>query len=119
VLLKNLEIITPEEKHKILYDFNNTFVDYPRDRTIVDLFEDQVQKTPDNIAVIFEDAQLTYKELNEKANQLAHILIKNNVKIGDIVGIYLNKSLEVVVSMLAILKSGATFLPLDLDYPED
>lgn len=118
-LLKNLEIITPEEKHKILYDFNNTFVDYPRDKTIVDLFEDQVQKTPDNIAVIFEDTSLTYKELNKKANQLAHILIKNNVKIGDIVGIYLNKSLEVVVSMFAILKSGATFLPLDLDYPED
>lgn len=119
ILLNDLEIITPEEKNKILNDFNSTFVDYPRNKTIVDLFEEQVQKTPDNIAVIFENQQLTYKELNEKANQLARVLVQNNVKIGDIVGIYLNKSLEVVVSMFAILKAGAAFLPLDLDYPED
>ena len=119
ILLKKLEIITPEEEHKILYDFNNTAVDYPRDKAIVDLFEEQVKKTPDNIAVIFEDQKLTYRELNEKANQLARVLIQNGVAVDDVVGIYLNKSLEVIVSMFGILKAGAAFLPLDLDYPED
>ena len=119
ILLKNIEIVTPEEKHKILYEFNNTKVDYPRDKTIVDLFEEQVEKTPDNIAVVFEDQQLTYRELNEKANQLANYLVTNNVNPGDIVGIYLNKSLEVIISMFAILKTGASFLPIDIDYPEE
>lgn len=119
VLLKNIEIVTPEEKHKILFDFNNTAVDYPRDKTIVDLFEEQVEKTPNNIAVVFEEQKLTYRELNEKANQLANYLLNNNVKVGDVVAILLNKSLEVIVSMFAILKCGASFLPLDVDYPEE
>ena len=119
ILLKEIEIVTPEEKHQILYDFNNTKVDYPRDKTIVDLFEDQVTKTPDNIAVVFEGQTLTYEELNKKANQLARFLVSSGVKVGDIVGIYLNKSLEVIISMFAILKAGAAFLPLDTDYPED
>ena len=111
ILLKDIEIVTPEERNKLLYDFNNTKVDYPKDKTIVDLFEEQVEKTPDNIAIVFEDQKLTYKELNEKANQLARFLIANNVKIGDTVGILLNKSLEVIIAMLGILKAGAAFLP--------
>ncbi len=119
VLINEIEIVTPDEKRQILYDFNSTFMDYPRDKTIVDLFEEQVQKTPDATAVIFEDKKLTYQELNKKANQLAKVLVKNDVQIGDIVAIYLNKSLEVVISMLGILKAGASFLPLDIDYPED
>ena len=119
ILLKDIEIVTPEEKNKILYDFNNTKIDYPKDKTIVDLFEEQVEKTPDNIAVVFEEQKLTYRELNEKANQLANYLVLNNVQHGDIVGIYLNKSLEVIISMFAILKCGASFLPLDIDYPEE
>ena len=119
ILLKNIEIVTPEEKHKILYEFNDTAVDYPRDKTIVDLFEEQVEKTPDNIAVVFEDQKLTYRELNEKANQLAHYLKSNNVNIGDVVGILLDKSLEVIISILGILKIGAAFLPIDVRYPDE
>ena len=119
ILLKDIEIVTPEEKHKILFDFNNTHVDYPKDKTIVDLFEEQVEKTPDNIAVVFEDQKLTYKELNEKANQLARYLIKNKISSQDVVAIFLDKSLEVVVSILAILKIGAIYLPIDTDYPQN
>ena len=119
ILLKDIEIVTPEEKHKILFDFNNTHVDYPKDKTIVDLFEEQVEKTPDNIAVVFEDQKLTYKELNEKANQLARYLVEKGVKKGDIIGLFLNKSLEVIIAMFAILKSGAAFLPLDTEYPDE
>ena len=119
LLLKNIEIVTPEEKHKILYEFNNTKVDYPNNKTIVDLFEEQVEKTPDNIAVVFEDQQLTYKELNKKANGLARHLLANNVAKKDVVGILLDKSLEMIISILGILKVGATFLPIDVNYPNE
>lgn len=119
ILLKDIEIVTPEEKHKILYEFNNTKVDYPRDKTIVDLFEEQVEKTPDNIAVVFEDQQLTYRELNEKANQLARYLIKNGIKYKDIVALRIDKSLEMIIGILAIIKSGACYLPMNMAYPED
>ena len=118
ILLKDIEIVTPEEKHKILYEFNNTKVDYPKDKTIVDLFEEQVEKTPDNIAVVFEDQKLTYRELNEKANQLANYLLDNKVSNRDVVALLLDKSLEVIISILATLKVGATYLPLDVDYPQ-
>lgn len=119
VCLKDIEIVTPEEKHKILYDFNNTKVDYPKDKTIVDLFEEQVKKTPDNIAVVFEDQKLTYKELNEKANQLARYLIENNVKIGDIVGVYQKKGINLLISIIGILKAGAVYMPMHTSYPID
>ena len=119
IILKNIEIVTPEEKHKILYDFNNTKVDYPKDKTIVDLFEEQVHKTPDNIAVVFEDQKLTYRELNEKANQLARYLIERGVDQHSVIGLRLNKSLEMIISILAIIKSGCCYLPINMAYPED
>jgi len=118
-VLKNIEIVTPEEKHKILYKFNDTAVDYPRDKTIVDLFEEQVEKTPDNIAAVFEDQKLTYKELNEKANQLARYLTQNDIKQNDIVGLRMDKSLEMIIGIIAIIKAGCCYLPFNMAYPED
>ena len=119
IILKDIEIVTPEEKHKILYEFNNTKVDYPKDKTIVDLFEEQVEKTPNNIAVVFEDQKLTYRELNEKANQLARYLIKKGLKENQVVSILLDKSLESIISILAVLKCKCAFLPIDIDYPNE
>lgn len=119
ILLKDIEIVTPEEKHKILYDFNNTKVDYPKDKTIVDLFEEQVEKNPNNIAVVFEDQKLTYKELNEKANQLARYLINSGITSHSVIGLRLNKCLEMIISILAIIKSGCCYLPINMSYPED
>ena len=118
ILLNDIDIVTEKEKHQLLYEFNDTASDYPRDKTIIELFEEQVNKVPDNIAVVFEGQSLTYKELNEKANQLARYLIKNNIKKGEIVGICLDKSLELIVGILAILKAGCIYLPLDVNYPE-
>ena len=112
-----IEIVTEEEKNKILNDFNNTAVDYPKDKTIVDLFEEQVEKTPDNIAVVFGNQSLTYKELNEKANQLANHLLNVKIEKGNIIGILLNRSLEMVIGLLAILKTGSSYLPIDPEYP--
>ena len=119
ILLKDIEIVTQEEKQKILYEFNNTKVDYPKDKTIVQLFEEQVEKTPDNIAVVFEDQKLTYRELNEKANQLAWYLSGQKLVTENVVGLFLDKSLEMIISILAVLKNGLAFLPIDINYPED
>ena len=119
IKLKDIEIVTPDEKHKILYDFNNTKADYPRDKTISQLFEEQVEKTPDNVAVVFENQQLTYRELNERANSLAHYLRDKGIGRNDIVGIMVNRSLEMIVSILAVLKCGACYIPIDPEYPQD
>ena len=118
--LNNIEIVTLEEKNKILYDFNNTSTEYPKNKTIVELFEEQVNKTPDNVAIVFEDQKLTYKELNEKANSLAHFLrFEKNITRNEFVGIMVNRSLEMIISILAVLKSGAAYIPIDPTYPKD
>ena len=117
--LKDIEIVTPDEKKKLLYTFNNTKMDYPKDKTISQLFEEQVEKTPDNIAVVFGDQQLTYRELNERANSLANYLRNNGITRNDIVGIMVNRSLEMLVAILAVLKSGACYIPIDPEYPQD
>jgi len=119
ITLNEIEIVTPDEKKKILYDFNNTSADYPRDKTITQLFEEQVEKTPDNIAVVFENQKLTYRELNEKANSLASYLRSQKIGRNDIVGIMVNRSLEMIISILAVLKSGACYVPIDPEYPQD
>ena len=119
ITLNEIEIVTPDEKKKILYDFNNTSADYPRDKTITQLFEEQVDKTPDNIAVVFEDQKLTYRELNERANSLASYLRSQKIGRNDIVGIMVNRSLEMIISILAVLKSGACYIPIDPEYPQD
>lgn len=119
IKLKDIEIVTPDEKNKILYTFNDTKADYPKDKTIAQLFEEQVEKTPDNIALVFGNEQLTYRELNERANSLAYYLRSKGIKRNDIIGIMVNRSLEMIVSILAVLKSGACYIPIDPEYPQD
>ena len=119
ILTSEIEIVTEEERNRILNDFNNTKVDYPKDKTIVDLFEEQVEKTPDNIAVVFEDEKLTYKELNEKANSLARYLREKEIGRNDLVGIMVNRSLEMIIAIFAVLKAGGAYIPIDPTYPKD
>lgn len=119
IKLENIEIVTPDEKHKILESFNNTYYKYDSNKTIYKLFEEQVLKTPNNTAVVFEDSSLTYLKLNNKSNQLANYLLNCNVKPGSVIGVLMNRSLELVISLLAILKTGCTYLPIDPDYPDD
>ncbi len=118
ILLKEIEIVTPDEKNKILYEFNNTKMDYPKDKTIVELFEEQVEKTPDNIAVVFEEEKLTYRELNEKANSLGNYLKNNGLQKHSVVGIHLEKNIDYIISILAVLKTGGTFLPISTLHPK-
>lgn len=112
--VENIRIMSKEEEHKILYEFNDTERDYPKDKTVIQLFEEQVEKTPDNIALVFEDEAMTYKELNEKANQLAHYLREEKgVRENDFIGILIDKSIELIVAIIAVLKNGACYVPLE------
>lgn len=119
IAIKDISVFSKTEKEQLLYGFNDTKMDYSSDKTISELFEKQVEKTPDTTALIFGDISFTYSELNEKANQLAHYLRSDGIKNGNIVGIMLNRSPELIISMLAILKSGAAYLPIDPTYPEN
>lgn len=115
-----VEILSEGEKRHLVKDFNATFHPYRTDVTIVDLFEEQVQKTPDNRAVICGKVCLTYRELNEKANRLAHYLRKRHaVKPDDIVGIMLDRSEWMIIGLFGILKSGAAYLPIEPSYPRE
>lgn len=95
-------------------------LDYPKDKTMIDLFEDQVKKTPDNVAVIFNNTELSYKELNALSNQLSDYLKKTYlVKPEDLVGIMLERSEWMIITILAVLKSGAGYVPIAMDYPQE
>ncbi len=102
----------------LLESWNNTQADYPKDKTIVDLFEEQVEKTPDNIAVVFEDRELTYRELNEKANQVGCYLRETYaIEPDDIIALQLERSEWMIIAILGVMKSGAAYLPIAPDFP--
>ncbi|MFH7023429.1 amino acid adenylation domain-containing protein, partial [Flavobacterium sp. FlaQc-50] len=117
--INTLSILTTGEQHQLLDVFNNTAVDYPKDKTLVTLFEEQVKNTPDAIAVVYEGAKLSYKELNEKSNQLGSYLREQGVEPDTLVGICVERGLEMLVGILGILKSGGAYVPIDPDYPQD
>ncbi|HEX7330764.1 MAG TPA: amino acid adenylation domain-containing protein, partial [Pyrinomonadaceae bacterium] len=111
--------LTQAEKDRLLTEWNQTAVDYPRDKTISELFDAQVQRTPNTVAVVFDNEELTYTDLNVRANQLAHYLHTIGVKADSRVGICLERSPEMVVAVLGVLKAGAAYVPLDPNYPAD
>ena len=105
-------VLTEAEQYKILIEWNNTQTDYPKDACIHQLFEAQTEQTPNAIAVVFGNEQLTYQQLNQRANQLAHYLQNLGVKPEVMVGICLERSLEMIVGLLGILKAGGAYVPL-------
>ncbi|MCP5047790.1 MAG: amino acid adenylation domain-containing protein, partial [bacterium] len=114
-----IEMLPEPEKNKLLYQFNDTKADYPRDKTIHGLFEEQLERRKDDIAIIGEGREINYMQLNTKAGQLAHLLRQNGVETGNIVAIMMDRSIELVVGIYGILKAGAAYLPIDPDYPEE
>ncbi|MFP5271127.1 amino acid adenylation domain-containing protein [Coleofasciculus sp.] len=118
-VISRLPILKEAERHQLLVEWNNTQTDYPKDKCIHQLFEEQVEKTPDAVAVVFNQQQLTYRELNHRANQLAHYLQQLGVKPESLVGICVERSLDMIVGLLGILKSGAAYVPLDPTYPTE
>ncbi len=111
-----IDLLTAEERRQILEARNKTARAIPQ-VTLVELFEEQVRRTPEAEAVIYEEQELTYRELNERANRLAHLLIGEGVGPEVVVALALPRSLEMVVALLGILKAGAAYLPIDADYP--
>ncbi len=117
--LSELPLLTKSEQHQILVEWNNTQADYPKQLCLHSLFEEQVYKTPNAVAVVFEDERLTYSELNALSNQLAHHLRSLGVGPEVLVAICAERSIEMLVGLLAILKAGGAYVPLDPIYPPE
>ncbi|MGV2831543.1 non-ribosomal peptide synthetase [Myxosarcina sp. GI1(2024)] len=116
--LSDLSLLTEPERQQLLVEWNDTKVEYPQDKYIHQLFELQVEKTPDAVAVVFEEEALTYQQLNQRANQLAHYLQTLGVQPEVLVGICVERSVEMVIGLLAILKAGGAYVPIDPNYPQ-
>ncbi|MDO3625447.1 amino acid adenylation domain-containing protein [Mucilaginibacter sp. BT774] len=114
-----IDILTKEDKHQLFDVFNDTLVDYPKEKTLADIFEEQVLRTPDAIALRQHDESMTYRELNERANQLAHYLIQSGVNKGDNIALLVTRNFHMIVGMFGILKAGGAYVPIDPEYPID
>ncbi|PYL70307.1 MAG: non-ribosomal peptide synthetase, partial [Verrucomicrobia bacterium] len=117
--VSEIPLLTAAERQQILVEWNRTEREYPRDKCIHQLFEEQVERTPEAVAVVFEDRRLTYRELNVRANQLGHHLRSLDVGPEELVGICVERSLELLVGILGILKAGGAYVPLDPAYPAE
>ncbi|MGS2718619.1 amino acid adenylation domain-containing protein [Eionea flava] len=125
-LISQLDILTVEDRNRILYDWNKTDADYACNVTLVSEFEKQVINSPDKIALVFGDESLTYKELNAKANQLSSALLAHycnfadskRMPVGSLIGLYMDRSLGMVISILAVLKAGGAYVPMSPEYPQ-
>ncbi|WHX35229.1 non-ribosomal peptide synthase/polyketide synthase [Paenibacillus polymyxa] len=117
--IASLEMLTEEEIRELMRGFNDSEADYPRQQTIHGLFEEQAELYPDNVAAVMNERQLTYRELNERSNRLARKLRETGVEADQLVAILAERSLDMVVGILAILKAGGAYVPVDPDYPEE
>ncbi|MCX7920809.1 MAG: amino acid adenylation domain-containing protein [Clostridia bacterium] len=119
VKLSDIDMLLEEERKQILFYFNDTYTEYPSDKTIHRLFEEQAERTPDKTALAFGGKKLTYSELNIKANQLAEKLREKGVKADGIVGLMVTRSMEMFIGLFGILKAGGAYLPIDPEYPAE
>jgi amino acid adenylation domain-containing protein len=117
--VSELPLVTDGERRQLLVDWNQTGTDYPANKCVHELFEEQVARTPDAVAIVFEDQQLTYAEVNRQANQVANYLRTLGVGPETLVGVRMERSARLIVALLGIVKAGAAYLPLDLAYPKD
>ena len=118
--VSDLNYMSDIEQKKIIYKCNTTDSEYPNNKTIQQLFEEQVEKTPDSIVMVCEEKQISYRVLNERANQLAHYLVmKHKIQLGELVILYLDRSEYILIAILAILKAGGAYVPMDPSYPDD
>ncbi|MCY9733596.1 amino acid adenylation domain-containing protein [Paenibacillus alvei] len=119
ITVGELELVTEAEKADLLGRFNDTTTEFPRRKTLNQLFEEQAELYPDNVAAVMNERQLTYRELNERSNRLARKLRETGVEADQLVAILAERSLDMVVGILAILKAGGAYVPVDPDYPEE
>ncbi|MDC0759479.1 tyrocidine non-ribosomal peptide synthetase TycA [Brevibacillus sp. AG] len=119
MLGNHTNLIDLEREKEQVALFNDTKAEYPQDKSIHQLFEEQAEAVPHRVAIVYENERLTYQELNRKANQLARALIEKGIKTDSIVGVMMEKSIENVIAILAILKAGGAYVPIDIEYPRD
>ena len=117
--LSELPLMSSRERRRLVGSWNRTAAEYPRDLCIHQAFEQQVARTPDAIALVYEGMRWTYRQINDEANRLAHWLVKKEIGPGSLVGIFLERSAEVVIALLGVLKAGAAYVPLDSSYPSE
>lgn len=117
--LGELPVLREHERHRLLVEWNDTRADYPQNKCVHELFEDQVQSNPEAIAVVFDDRQLTYEELDQRANRLAHHLRGLGAGAETLIAICMERSIEMLIGLLGILKAGGAYVPLDPAYPKD
>ena len=117
--VNKLEVLPAQERHQLLYGWNDTAAEYPGEKCIHTLFEEQVARTPDATALVFEEQELSYEELNQRANQLAHTLRDLGIRPDDRVALCLERGFTMIVALLAVLKAGGAYVPLDPTYPAD
>ena len=115
--ISRLNMLTGAERKRLIDEVNDTAADYPREKTLVELFEEQVQKTPALEALAFEGKRISYAELNRRSNQLAHYLACRGIRPEVMVGLYMERSIEMLVALWGILKAGGAYVPLDPSYP--
>ncbi|MDR3502816.1 MAG: amino acid adenylation domain-containing protein [Legionella sp.] len=118
IMTSDCHILSPEEYNKIVYEWNETEQIYPFDKPVHKLFEEQVERTPDKLAVIYKEQLLNYQQLNEQANQLAHYLQSLGIKPETHVAISMDISIEMIIGLMGILKSGGAFVPFDPNLPK-
>ncbi|MED7789698.1 amino acid adenylation domain-containing protein, partial [Francisella sp. 19X1-34] len=122
----DLSILTDQERDQIVYNWNQTDKPYPKDKTIYQLFEEQVEQNPNNVALVFEGQQLTYRELNQRSNQLARYIRKQYKEVTNqelvpdtLIPLCLERSMDMVIGILGVMKAGGAYVPMDPDYPEE
>ncbi|MBD2812917.1 AMP-binding protein, partial [Xenorhabdus sp. Vera] len=122
--LSGIDILSAQERHTLLHRWNQTDAPYPQDKTLQQLFEAQVARTPDHVALVFEGETLTYHQLNQRANQLAHVIRERyqqphhqTMPAETLIVLYLDRSLEMIISMLAVMKAGGAYVPVSPEYP--
>ena len=117
--IKNIKILPHAEAHETVEKFNDTYVEYPREKCVHELFTEQAKRTPDKIALVFEDEKFTYKQLDEMTNSLAHYLREKGVKRNDIVPIIAKRSWHVIVAMIGVMKAGGAYMPVSPEFPSE
>ena len=119
VVIDELDYLSVDEKQKMLFELNDTISEYPKEKTIISLFSEQVEKNPNTVALFFDEQTITYKELDIKSNQLANYILSQGVSSNSAVGLYLERSFEMIISILGVLKSNCRYVPLDTNLPEE
>ncbi|PSL44996.1 amino acid adenylation domain-containing protein, partial [Chitinophaga niastensis] len=117
--VSSLSMFSAQEKEQLLIAFNDTVVDYPRSNTFIDLFQAQAARTPDAVAVVFEDTCITYKELDNRSNQMSRYFSSKGVKAESLVPVCLQRSLDMIIAIMGIMKAGGAYVPIDPAYPAE